>query len=116
MNIEDVRQYALGLKGATEDLFDGGKFLSFRIGGKWFMLMPLDAAEARIAVKLRPEHGACLREEHDGVRPAYHMNKKHWNDLYINRLADSMVCRLIEESYQLVRSGLTKNVRKRLED
>ena len=55
MNIEEVRQYALGLDAAvTEDEF-AENWLSWRIGGKWFMLMQLDAPQPRVAVKLPPD-------------------------------------------------------------
>ena len=36
------------------------------------------------------------------VFPAYHMNKKHWNDLYLNELDDELVRELISESYKLI--------------
>ncbi len=46
--------------------------------------------------------GEELRERHAGIRPAYHMNKKHWNDLYLNELDDELVRELISESYKLI--------------
>lgn len=101
MNIEDARLYALSLGPVTENLF-AKQWISFKINGKWFMLMQLDAPEARIAVKLKPERGQELREEFDGIKPAYHMNKKHWNDLYLDNLDDELVKELVKESFLLV--------------
>ncbi len=49
-----------------------------------------------------------LRERYDGVRPAYHMNKKHWSDLYLNELEESFIKVQIRASYQLVVSRLPK--------
>lgn len=111
MNIEDVRAYALGLNAnVTEELF-AEQWISWRIGGKWFLLMQLDTPEPRIAVKLPPATGAALREQYEGVRPAYHMNKTHWNDLYLNLLSDDFVKEQIETSFRLVADKLPKALR-----
>lgn len=110
MNIEEVREFALGLDAkVTEDMF-ADQWISWRIGGKWFMLMQLDAPEPRVAVKLPPEVAATLREQHSGIRPAYHMNKTHWSDLYLNELDDATVGQLIRDSYNLVKSRLPKKL------
>lgn len=114
MNIEEVREFALGLHPlVTEDMFTEG-WVSWRIGGKWFMLMQLDAPEPRVAVKLSPEVAIDLRERHDGVRPAYHMNKKHWIDLCLNELDDDFVKEQITASFHLVASHLPKHTLKLL--
>lgn len=113
-NIEEVREYALGLHQlVTEELF-AKDWVVFRICGKWFMLMPLDVPEPRVSVKLRPEEGEQLRGQYDGVRPAYHMNKRHWNDLYLNLLDDDVVRHCISTSYRLVVAGLPRAQRDRL--
>ena len=110
MNVEEVRTYALSLsQQVTEDLF-ADEWISFRIGGKWFLLMQLDASEPRVAVKLPPEVGLALREQYNGVQPAYHMNKRHWNDLYLNRLPNGFVKEQIKASYNLVVSNLPKRL------
>ena len=102
MNIEQVREFALSLHPeVTEELF-AEQWISWRIGGKWFLLMQLDAPEPRVAVKLLPEEGLELRVQYDGIRPAYHMNKTHWNDLYLNQLDDTLVRELITRSFHIV--------------
>jgi len=111
MNIEEARLYALELDSVTEELF-AEQWISFRIAGKWFMLIQLDAPEPRIAVKLPPETGTELRELYNGIQPAYHMNKRHWNDLYLNRdLPDRLICDLIRTAYDTVVARLPKKVR-----
>ena len=50
MNIEQVREFALGINPqVTEELF-AENWISWRIFGKWFLLMQLDAPEPRVAV------------------------------------------------------------------
>lgn len=108
MNIEEVREFALGLnEEVTEDMFTEN-WISWRIFGKWFMLMQLDAPEHRVAVKLPPEVGLSLRDQYIGVTPAFHMNKIHWSDLYLNQLNDEFVKEQIIASYNLVVSRLPK--------
>jgi predicted DNA-binding protein (MmcQ/YjbR family) len=114
MNIEDVRQYALSLnERVTEDLF-AEEWISWRIEGKWFLLMQLDAPTPRVAVKLPPEVATELREQFEGVTPAYHMNKTHWSDLYLEQLNDDFVKEQIQASYRLVVSKLPKKIRETL--
>ena len=108
MNIEDVRDFALGLDSNVKEELFAEEWISCRIQGKLFLLMQLDSPEPRVAVKLPPERGESLRMQCEGVRPAYHMNKKHWNDLYLNKLDDDFVKQQITASYQLVVSKLPK--------
>lgn len=113
MDIEVVRDFALSLnEEVTEDVFTE-QWVSWRIGGKWFLLMQLDAPEPRIAVKLPPEVNVELRERYEGVCPAFHMNKTHWSDLYLRKLDDEFVREQITTSYQLVWSKLPKKRKSR---
>ena len=115
MDIEQVRIYALTMPGATEDMPYGPDWLIFRVEGKIFLHIWLEAPEPTCAVKLAPEEGADLRQHYDGIRPAYHLNKVHWNDLYLNTLDDDLVQKLIAESYLLVRNKLPKRLREKYE-
>ncbi len=116
MNIEQVRSYALSLKGVTEDMPYGPGWVVFRIEGKIFLHIWLDSPEPRCAVKLEPAVSAELREHEESIQPAYHLNKVHWNDLYLNSLSDGMVMELIRQSYNLVISNLPKYIRIKLEE
>lgn len=110
MNIEEVREYALSMnEQVTERLF-ADQWLSWRIGGKWFLLTELDVPDPWVCVKLEPEVGERLREQYEGVRPAYHMNKKHWSDLSLELLDDDFVKQQIKASYDLVVSKLPKKL------
>ena len=101
MNIEEARAFALSMPEATEELF-ANTWISFRIHGKWFMLIQTDAPEPRVAVKLAPEVGVTLREQYEGVTAAYHMNKEHWDDLYLEKLPADLIRKCIKESYDAV--------------
>jgi predicted DNA-binding protein (MmcQ/YjbR family) len=55
-----------------------------------------------IAVKCHPDRAIQLRDEFSAVTPAYHFNKKHWNDLLVTLLPPDVIKREIIHSYMLV--------------
>lgn len=82
MNIEDVREYCLSLPNTTEDMPFGDDILCLRVDGRIFALLWLGWPDTHIALKCNPDIATALREQYRAVRPAYHMNKRCWNDLY----------------------------------
>ncbi len=115
MNIEQVREYALTLPGATEDMPYGPDWVTFRVGGKIFLHIWLEAPQPTCAVKLEPELGQQLRMHYaGGVTAAYHLNKQHWNDIYLDVIPDDLVCQWIARSHRLVLSCLPRTVREAL--
>lgn len=112
MDIEEVREYCLTLPGVTEDMPYGPDWVVFRIGGKIFLHISL--ARRLIAIKLRPEHGEALRDRFEAVRPAWHMNKRHWNDIDTEGTFPREVIEAwIRESYSLVLVKLPKAEREK---
>ncbi len=116
MNIEDFREYCITKKGAAEDFpFDSGT-LVFKVMGKMFALAPLERMPLKVNLKCNPERAIDLRETYDGdITPGYHMSKNHWNTLMLENLAPELVKELIDHSYDLVVSGLTKKLRAQLD-
>ena len=118
MNIEQVRDYALSLKGVTEDQPFGDDNITFRIEGKIFMCLWLgdnnlesESFQPRFAIKLSPERNEELRAQNTAVTPAWHWNKKHWSDIFYSSLPDELVMAWIQESYLLVVAKLPKAIR-----
>jgi predicted DNA-binding protein (MmcQ/YjbR family) len=113
MNVEDVRNFALGLKAVTEDFPFDAETLALRVGGKIFALLPLEK-QGMINLKCDPTRSATLREEFDAIKPGYHMNKKWWNTVDYTKLSAALVKELIEHSYTLVSKGLTRKIKQDL--
>lgn len=60
-------------------------------------------------LKCDPERAVLLREQHSSITPGYHMNKKHWNTIVLeSELDDRLIREMIDHSYDLVASALTK--------
>ena len=115
MNIESFRSYCLLKKGVTEEFPFGEETLVFKVMGKMFALTDVERFES-INLKCDPEQAVQLREEFPEVLPGYHMNKKHWNTVLMNRsVADKHLKAWIDDSYNLVVSGLNRATRQELE-
>ena len=111
MNIESLRDYCLSKPGVTESLPFGEETLVFKLKDKIFLLCGLKNPD-RFNVKCDPEKAISLREEYEEVQPGYHMNKTHWNTVYINgRLNDTRLMEMIDHSYELIKRSLPANKR-----
>ncbi len=76
-----------------------------------FALTDVEAFEG-VNLKVNPEYGAELRDRYAFVQQAYHMNKKHWITLVMDGTApDKLIKGLIDDSYDLVVSGLSKSLK-----
>jgi predicted DNA-binding protein (MmcQ/YjbR family) len=103
MNIEDVRAYCLKKPEVTEGFPFGDDTLVFKVKGKIFVLANLDG-DLSLNLKCDPAMAIELRERYSSVIPGYHMNKKHWNTVYLNgTIPDKEVLLWIDNSYKLVK-------------
>lgn len=116
MDIETLREYCLSKKAVEESFPFDPDTLVFKVMGKIFLLVGLDESPLYFNVKCDPEKAISLRETHpNSVRPAYHMNKKHWNSVYVlGELGDTLLKELIDHSYELVVKGLPQKIRNNL--
>lgn len=115
MDIESFRSYCIAKKGVTEEFPFDASTLVFKVMGKMFALSGLERLPTQVNLKCDPERAITLREEYDGlIIPGYHMSKTHWNTLILNELPPGLIFELIDHSYELVVSGLTKKLREEL--
>lgn len=111
MNVEELRDYCLEKPGVTEGFPFGEDTLVFKVGGKLFLLTGLQQGDSFNA-KCDPELAIDLRERHPEVKPGYHMNKAHWNTVFMNgSLTRKQLCNMIDHSYNLVLNSLPKKAR-----
>ena len=120
MNLEQFREFCLSLPYADEYLPFDEHTLAFRVGGqagKIFCLMPLDRIDRPSAnLKCDPEYAIQLREQHAAIVPGYHMNKRHWNTIYIEEgLTDQLIREMVIDSHSLVYLSLPLKRRKIME-
>ena len=115
MNIEQIREYCIRKKGVTEEFSFDEETLVFKVVGKIFLLASLESIPLQINLKCDPEKAIELREEFESVQPGYHMNKAHWNTITLDGTVPAKkIFEWIDDSYNLVVSGLKKSDLKKL--
>ena len=114
MTLEDFRAHCLKKPGFSEDFPFGPEVLVFRVGGKIFALLDVDAFES-VNLKCDPERAVELRERYEGIKPGYHMNKQHWNTVDAQGgVPGKLLLELADHSYELVKASLPKKLRENL--
>ncbi len=115
MELPDVIDLCLSLPGAEETQPFGPEALVYKVGGKMFAVTSPDDFPASINLKCDPQRAIELRDEHKGIKPGWHMNKKHWNTVMLDgTVPPKLVRELVKHSYQLVVDALPKKVREGL--
>ena len=122
MNIEEFREYCLSFRGVCDKMPFGRatseydrNLLVFCVLDKWFCLVNIDVFDFCI-IKGAPDEIGELQARYDDIRPAYHMNKRHWMNVGFNRgVPDDVIRSLVKRSYETVVSSLTKKEREKLQ-
>lgn len=108
MNIEDFRTYCLSLPFVTEDMPYDDTVVAFRLKNKIFACVFLDKPLI-VVMKCDAERAIELRERYGGVEPAYHCNKKYWNQICLDRdVPDELILQLVSHAWQEVNKKLPK--------
>lgn len=115
MNIESIINYCLTKKGTVEDFPFDEDTLVFKVGGKMFVLIPLEKIPLQINLKCNPEKAIELRENFEEVQPGWHMSKNHWNTILLSgNVRWDDLKEWIDHSYDEVVKGLKKSEREKL--
>lgn len=114
MTKQQVIEYSLTLSGASCDSPFGrdGESVVLRHSdsGKWFGLIMELNGEYILNLKCEPMNADFLRSVYKGVTAAYHMNKTHWNTVYINSdVPEDEIKRMIDDSFCLTKFKRRKN-------
>ena len=111
MNIESIRDFCLSLPAASEYFPFDETTLAFRVVDKIFAMIDLEDT-LWFVLKCDPDYAEDLRDRHTEITGAWHMNKKHWNQLNLyGYLSDELIKSLIVHSYMLVAKKIPKKVR-----
>ena len=106
MKKEDVIEYALSLPNVYEDYPFGGSTTVLRHSGnkKSFILLIHAHGRLYVNMKCEPLRADALRQTYAGVIPGYHMNKEHWNSVFLEEdVPEEVICHMIDVSYELTR-------------
>jgi len=107
MNIETIRDYCLSKKGTDESFPFDDDTLVFKVGGKIFACISISRPDC-LVLKCDAERAIELREQYSYIEPAWHFNKKYWNQIWFFMASEAIVKELIDHSYSEVLKKLTK--------
>ena len=103
MDIEHYRNFCISLDKVEESTPFGDDVVVYKVDGKMFSLAYIIFFE-NIKVKCNPDIALDLRDKYEEVKPAFHMNKKHWNDIDVTgNLSNEFIEKQIVNSYMLVK-------------
>ena len=109
-----IDEYCLAKNGAEKDFKIEWNAIRYLIGGKMFALQGGDKYEKPIiTLKCIPPFGETLRKEYEHIVAGYYMNKEHWNSVYLDGdVPDAVLKQMIDMSYDLVFTSLSKKLQK----
>ena len=115
IDLEIIRRYCSQKKGVTEDFPFDDVTMVIKVGIKMFLLVNITQKPLRMNLKCDPLVAEGLRDKYQSVLPGYHMNKMHWNTIILDgSIADNVIFSMINDSYDLVYSGLKKSEREKI--
>jgi predicted DNA-binding protein (MmcQ/YjbR family) len=109
MTSEELRDCCLVFLGSEEAFPFGPETSAFKVAGRIFALSRLAEHPLRVSLKCDPRLAEQLRDTYEAVIPGYHLNKRHWNTVIIDgSLSDALIADMVEDSYDLVVSTLSR--------
>lgn len=109
MNIEELREFCLGLPASTEDI-KWEDNLVFSVAGKIFCLAGLDAP-LHVALKVPEDQFDELTQSADIIQASHFARRQWMTILEESRFSRTEWEHYIRQSYLLVRSKLPKKIR-----
>ena len=115
MTYEEARAYMLEKMGAWEGYPFDEETLVFKVDKKMFSLLMHREGHPCVNLKYPKDDIQSLREGFQDITPGYYMNKDHWNTVRLDGgLDDGFIKELMDRSYDIVFSSLTKKLQKQI--
>jgi predicted DNA-binding protein (MmcQ/YjbR family) len=117
MKYKWFEEYATSKKGAFKEYKIEWEADRYMIRDKMFAMHSNDGkGKEIITLKLEPMHGQLLRGQYKGdIVPGYHMNKEHWNSVYVKgKVPDKVLRDMVDKSYELVLGGFSKKIQQEI--
>lgn len=109
VNIEELFDYCLSVKDAEATSPFDEVTIVMKVMGRMFALIPTDAERCSVSLKCDPEEALRLRQQYGCVEAAFHMNKTHWNRIWLEGdMPDHELKRWIDHSVEQVIGNLSK--------
>ena len=111
MDIESVRIYCLQKKASSESFPFDETTLFFKVMDKMFACLSLTDSD-KLVLKCDADLAITLRDRYpEIIEPAWHFNKRYWNQLRLSQLSDKLIKELIDHSYNEVLKKFTRKMK-----
>ncbi|MBE5253437.1 MmcQ/YjbR family DNA-binding protein [Mixta mediterraneensis] len=101
MNTSELLSYCMNKPGVEQSVQSGWKATQIKSNGILFAMVHEVKGRPAVSLKSTPALADLIREEHADVFPSEHLNKSHWNTLFLDgSLKDSQIYYLVDASFQ----------------
>lgn len=116
MTRQELIDFCLTLAGAYEDypfkeLAEGNRWTAMRHRANKKTFAFINVHDNRLCVNLKcdPFEADFLRQAFNDVIPGFHMNKVHWNTVFLNGdVPDEELLQMTQKSYDLIKPKVRK--------
>lgn len=111
MNVEELREYCLSIKGATESFPFKQLILVFKVMGKMFAYINIEPKDGifKVDMKCDPDKSIDLREKYQGINGGTHTRELSWNTIQLDSdVGNEIIKELINHSVEEVIKQLSK--------
>jgi predicted DNA-binding protein (MmcQ/YjbR family) len=109
MDQKSIKRYFLNKPQTIEDYPFGPEVAVYKVKGKMFATFSIHNDCPAINLKCEPDEACALRDIFKSVIAGYHMNKRHWNTVYLDgTVPKGEIERMVDNSYLLVVNKMTK--------
>ncbi|MDR1724998.1 MAG: MmcQ/YjbR family DNA-binding protein [Bacteroidales bacterium] len=111
MNIEELRDFCMSVKGAEESFPFGDDTLVFKVMGKMFAYVGLERHNGDLLLNMKcdPQRSIWLREHFEYVKKPVHAGDTYqWNSICFEKMDDELLKELIIHSRDEVIKKLSK--------
>lgn len=115
MTYSELLQYCMAKPGAGQSEHSILDATQIKVADVLFASVHDVEDRPAVSLKTSPELADLLRQKHSDVRPSAHLNKTHWNTLFLDgSLPDSQIYYLVDASYQQAIRLLPETLRQQL--
>lgn len=111
MNLEELREYCLSVKRASESFPFDDSILVFKVMEKMFAFLSIEPKDGifRVSLKCDPEKSIDLREHYEGIGQGFYTSSPMWISVAIESdVDDKLIKKLISHSVDEVIKKLSK--------
>lgn len=112
MTKAELIEYCKNKPGVTVEFPFDSYCMSFKLVSKFFAFLNIKNERNEISIKCEPWLAIAFREQYEGVKPGWHLNKKHWNTINAELdVPEEKVKEMIDMSYNLIYRSLKRQER-----